>query len=496
MCCCLFVQGITAQVTIGSNDKPQDYSVLELVSSAKRGLRMPRLTTTERNDLDLASLTGDAATKAVGLFIYNTTTGQLEYWDGGNWIAARAIEPWMVSGGTNQATSNTQNIYQTGSVAIGHNGAVDPTAILNVQSDNKGVLLPRVTLTSSTDDTTIPNPTTGLLVYNTGDDTNFTTVGYMFWDGAAWKLFANSSSEVGSAVLNCAGAQMTPAQQITDGTDIIAGTLLQIPYTGSNGGSFNGITLTSVGNPNVKATIADGMLAVGNGMLNFALSGTPTLAQQAPNGITFDLTPFLDDNSGLSGCDEVTVGNVLTASIEHTAVMGYLMYTTDNTGNDPGTTGYSLECKSPDGKFSARVFVPSSMTSIAIGNQSINIQVRNNQDVEQTVIWNYCTVYSGGQVQTANMFTMPVQRWGATQGATTTWTNASSTSNAGYWGNPGIYDGSGPEYRRYTWIPLGETNKVSYEILVMCALDTATPSTAVSPTKLKVYIKFDQVTAQ
>lgn len=489
------ITGLSAQVTIGSIDEPQDYSALEVVSSAKGGLRMPRLTTTERENLDLGSLTGDAATKAVGLVIYNTTTKQPESWDGSKWITGKAVEPWFVSGGTVQATSNTQNIYHMGSVTIGDNSTADPTAILNVKSDNKGVLLPQITLTSSTDDTTIPNPTTGLLVYNTGANSNFKTSGYMFWDGASWKLFANSSSDAATATLSCAGAAMSPAQQIVGSTSIIAGTVIQIPYTGSNGGSFNGITLTSKNNPNVTATIADGMLSVGNGILNFTLSGTPTIDQQAPNGITFDLTPFLADNPGISGCNEITVGHILTASIENTAVMGYLMHTTDNTGNDTGTKGYTLQCNSPDGKFSVRVRVPESRSTIAVDNDYINIQVRNNQATPQTIIWNYRMVRRGGTDETANMFTMPAQIWGGTQGTSTTWTNATDSGYGGYWGDRGIYEG-GPEFRRYTWIPMGPENKVAYEIIVMCALDTSTPTVAVSPTKLKVYIKFEQVTAQ
>lgn len=499
--CYLLTQSMAAQVTIGSNEKPQSYSVLELISSGKGGLRMPHFTTTERNNLNLGSLTGDTATKAVGLFIYNTTKKQLEYWDGTKWVgtSGEPTEPWFVSDSAKQATSNLQDIYQMGSVAIGYDGKADPTAILNVQSANKGVLLPRVTLKSSTDKTTIVNPTTGLLVYNTGNNVNFSTVGYMFWDGDQWRIFANASAESASATLNCSGTSMSPSQQVVGGTPIISGTVLQIPYSGSNGGSFNGTTLTSVGNPDVKATISGGMLSVGNGMLNFSLSGTPTIDQQAPNGITFDLANFLSSNTGITGCNEVTVGNVLTASIEETSVMGYLMYTTDNTGNDVGTTGYTLQCNSPDGKFSARVRVPSGVSSIAIGNQYINIQIRNNQDAAQTVIWNYNTIYSGGTVAGANTLTIPAKRWGGNNSDSgSTWYNATAynTAYGGYMGNIGIYDGSGPEYRRYTWIPLGANNKVSYEILVMAALDTPTPGTAVSPEKLKVFIKFTQVTAQ
>jgi hypothetical protein len=43
----------------------------------------------------------------------------------------------------------------------------DPSAILHVQSTNKGVLFPRVNLQSFTDNTTITNPANGLIVFNT-----------------------------------------------------------------------------------------------------------------------------------------------------------------------------------------------------------------------------------------------------------------------------------------------------------------------------------------
>lgn len=41
------------------------------------------------------------------------------------------------------------------------------SAILDIASNNKGVLIPRVTLSSRTDAATIPSPATGLMVYNT-----------------------------------------------------------------------------------------------------------------------------------------------------------------------------------------------------------------------------------------------------------------------------------------------------------------------------------------
>jgi hypothetical protein len=455
-----------------------------------QGTRIPILDTIQRNSLVEQ---GGENKFLRGVLIYNSQTDTQEYWNGERWVSlgGDGASPWFVTRSTNPATSDSDTIYHTAPVVIGYNGAADPTAALNVVSDNKGVLLPRVALKSATDKVTIKDPTAGLLVYNTGTESTFTIIGYMFWDGTQWRLFANTSSESAKAVLNCAGAQMSPSQQITGGTAIVAGTVLQIPYTGSNGGSFNGATLVSTGNPDVTATIAGGMLGVGNGMLNFALSGTPTVAQQAPNGITFDLTPFLNANTSISGCNEVTVGNVLSASIEETAVMGNLMLMTDNLTS---TEYYGVQCNSPNGKFSVRVGVPTTTTTVAYGNQTLNVQVRNNQSTEETVIWNFMTEYDG-HICTPGVLKIPSQRWGGDMDSGNTWT--SYNNNNVYWGQVGIYDAqnTGPEYRRYTWIPIGENNKVSYEITVMAALDTATPTVAVSPTKVKCYIKFTQVTA-
>lgn len=55
----------------------------------------------------------------------------------------------------------------THGVGIG-TATVDPSAILQVVSTNKGVLFPKIGLTSTTDITTIANPSVGLLIYNTG----------------------------------------------------------------------------------------------------------------------------------------------------------------------------------------------------------------------------------------------------------------------------------------------------------------------------------------
>jgi hypothetical protein len=74
----------------------------------------------------------------------------------------------------------------------------DASAKLDVSANNKGFLPPRVTLTSGTDNSTIPNPATGLLVYNTGNNVGL-VAGYYYWNGANWATIANATGSGVSA---------------------------------------------------------------------------------------------------------------------------------------------------------------------------------------------------------------------------------------------------------------------------------------------------------
>ena len=66
----------------------------------------------------------------------------------------------------------------------------DASAKLDVSSTNKGFLPPRVSLTSVTDNTTIPSPATGLFVYCKGDAG--LAAGYYYWNGNAWATIATA----------------------------------------------------------------------------------------------------------------------------------------------------------------------------------------------------------------------------------------------------------------------------------------------------------------
>ena len=72
-------------------------------------------------------------------------------------------------------------------VKIGtNNSTADPSAILEVESTDKGVLLPRMTEAQRN---AIPSPATGLLIFQTD-----ATPGFYYWNGSNWQSIASSSN--------------------------------------------------------------------------------------------------------------------------------------------------------------------------------------------------------------------------------------------------------------------------------------------------------------
>jgi len=70
----------------------------------------------------------------------------------------------------------------------------DPSSILHIQSNDKGVLLPKVDLKNLKDKNTVNNPTEGLLVYNKNEDnSNNLRKGFYIWDNEKWDKVENKS---------------------------------------------------------------------------------------------------------------------------------------------------------------------------------------------------------------------------------------------------------------------------------------------------------------
>lgn len=71
----------------------------------------------------------------------------------------------------------------------------NPSSMLEISSSNKGILIPRVSLTSTIDNTTIASPAISLLVYNLSSTADVTP-GFYYWD-TVWKPISSGGSSTG-----------------------------------------------------------------------------------------------------------------------------------------------------------------------------------------------------------------------------------------------------------------------------------------------------------
>ena len=83
----------------------------------------------------------------------------------------------------------SQNVFSQ-NVGINTDGtAADASAMLDVKSENKGLLIPRVELEATNLASPITSPETSLLIYNTATDGTgaiAVTPGYYYWSGTEW----------------------------------------------------------------------------------------------------------------------------------------------------------------------------------------------------------------------------------------------------------------------------------------------------------------------
>ncbi len=103
-------------------------------------------------------------------------------------------------------------------VGVGTN-MPNQSAMLDIVSTNKGLLIPRVSLIDTTDTSTILNGNViGLIVFNNLSRNDITT-GFYYWDGVKWLKLAESTG--GSATVNATNG----VSQLSNGDLVLGGTL-------------------------------------------------------------------------------------------------------------------------------------------------------------------------------------------------------------------------------------------------------------------------------
>lgn len=146
-------------------------------------------------------------------------------------------------------------------VGIGTN-APNASAKLDITSTNSGLLVPRVSLASTADVTTIPAPATSLLVYNTNAGmTSGSGVGYYYWTGMNWtKLLSGTLPSSGWDLTGNAGTNAsTNFIGTTNAVDFVTRTNNTERMRMTSGGNLGIGTAT----PGYRLDLANGTFAYG-----------------------------------------------------------------------------------------------------------------------------------------------------------------------------------------------------------------------------------------
>jgi hypothetical protein len=172
-------------VAISSSGTSNDPSAILEISCTDQGVLLPRMTELERDAI---------MSPAEGLFLYNTTTNSFNVFNGTAW---KEVQSTFV-------TSSSGTVSPGKGIAINSTGApAHNSAMLDISSATKGVLLPRLASASVT------SPAEGLLIYNSINKD------LSFYDGSSWispcALSVKVSSTSGSAgidgiAINATGA--------------------------------------------------------------------------------------------------------------------------------------------------------------------------------------------------------------------------------------------------------------------------------------------------
>ncbi len=128
-------------------------------------------------------------------------TGSIASAEGSSAVGRESI----ASGQYSTAIGYGATVNQTNTIRLGNDnakigiGTSTPhvSSIVEISSSNKGLLIPRVGLTSTSDQSTITQLAESLLVYNTST-TGDITPGFYFWTGTAWQALGGSSGGGGA----------------------------------------------------------------------------------------------------------------------------------------------------------------------------------------------------------------------------------------------------------------------------------------------------------
>src|SRR5690554_324727 len=218
---------------------------------------------------------------------------------------------------------------------IGQNPmTINPNAVLDIESNNKGLLLPRLALTATDNVAPLTAHVAGMTVYNTatnGDDETAVTPGYYYNDGTQWVRIVSSADMKTEPWYNQdTNTEATENTQniyqmgkVAIGRDeTVAGARLDVAgnVTVGEGNTFlndiEGLNSLAVGMGNHVGVRG---LVVGN---DNTVTGVNSFAVGSENEVTGINSIAMGAGSNATGTNSIAIGNYATASAANSVVLG------------------------------------------------------------------------------------------------------------------------------------------------------------------------------
>jgi len=314
---------------------------------------------------------------------------------------------------TPNSLSSTSLIVDNGA-GLGINiPAPNASAILDITSNGKGLLIPRIALVSITDAVTIPTPATSLLVYNTNAAMTGGGLGYWFWNGATWIQLLNGGSAI--TVWSLFGNAGTTAGPNFIGTTDAQPLMFKV--NGQNSGFI------------------DYNIAVANTALGYQALNTNTGLRNTATGYQA-LSSANTGNANTANGYFALLAN--TSGANNTAV-GSLALTTNTIGGNNTAIGQGAMRNNSTGNgntaigWSALITNTAASQNTALGNQALFTQSYNPGSawISDNVAIGYKTLYFNQPIATTNSGTQNTAIGNyALQANTTGYSNAASGTNA------------------------------------------------------------------
>jgi len=229
----------------------------------------------------------------------------------------------------------------------------DVSAMLHINSKNKGVLFPSIALSSLTDNVTVPTPAVGLMVWNNGSG-SLAETGFYYWNEAKWNKLSTGSANTGNGINNGGGTGWsTSGNNVGNYSGASTGLSLGTSTLDDLIFKVNASTIGILGTNNsvsfgVGAKAAQNGIAIGNSSSSYQGISIGTNAS-----VTANESVALGANTQISGYQSTALGyNAKVTMNEATAV-----------GNDAEANGYQSTAIGYKAKTSKN-------ESTAIGNNS------------------------------------------------------------------------------------------------------------------------------